>query len=87
MTWHALTKPEIIARKATIEEIDALHAHHVRAFTAAKARLGWKAEPISKRRGVATCELLTRKLENLAEARRLWIEDFRKTENHKETDS
>lgn len=85
MTWNALTRPEVIARRATIEEIDAVYAAHVRALTSAKARLGWKAEPIAKRRGEATCTLLARKLENLERARALWLEDFRRTENPKET--
>ena len=87
MTWHALTNSEVIARRAHLGEIDAMLAHHVRALTVARARYGFLVSDIARRRGTATVELLARKVENLERARQLWLDDFRKTENPKETES
>ena len=87
MTWTALTKPEVIACRAHFGEIDAMLAHHVRALTTARARHGFLVSDVARRRGTATVELLARKVENLERARALWLDDFRKTENPKETDS
>jgi len=87
MTWTPLTKPEVIARRAHLGEIDAMLAHHVRALTVARARYGFLVSDVARRRGTATVELLARKVENLERARALWIDDFRRTENPKETDS
>ena len=87
MTWTALTKPEVIACRAHLGEIEAMLTHHVRALTTARARFGFLVSDVARRRGTATVELLTRKVENLERARQLWLDDFRKTENPKETDS
>lgn len=85
MTWHALTSPSIIARRATIGEIDAMTKVLARSLDISTIRRSFHREHALIRKTDATISLLERKIANLAEARRLWIEDFKKTENPKET--
>jgi hypothetical protein len=85
MTWTALTNPSVIACRAALGEIDAMLAAHRRALAVARARHGFLVSDIARRRGTATVEGLTRKVENLERARELWLDDFKKTENPKET--
>ena len=80
--WNPLTPPHLIAIRASVEEIDAEIAVHTRSITAARARSNFRLYLSGdvRRRNAATIALLERKLSNLREARRLWVDDFRRTE-------
>lgn len=82
MTWNALTRPDIIARRATIGEIEAVTEVLARSLDSALHRKSSHREHALIRKTDATIALLRRKIRNLSEARSLWIEHFRKTETN-----